>query len=205
MLHDQLWQLNEDLAQRCLEHPFVQALGHGTLDPELFKRYLGQDAFFLRAFLRAYALVAARCRDLNDVQLFHELMGDALNELKLHTGYAGLLGIDLVNVEPFPITRAYTDFVQRVAWQGRLGETVAAMVPCMRLYTYLGAQFAAHLHPEHPYADWIGSYSSEVFQTQTTHLESFLDRVAVDNPGIRDAYRYAMQCELSVFSAPLES
>ena len=43
-LHQALWLRNLDLAQRCLEHPFVQGLAEGTLDPGAFRRYVAQDA-----------------------------------------------------------------------------------------------------------------------------------------------------------------
>jgi thiaminase/transcriptional activator TenA len=59
MLHDILWQKNARLADDCLDHLFVRGLADGTFDPETFKRYLAQDAFFLNAFARAYALAAA--------------------------------------------------------------------------------------------------------------------------------------------------
>ena len=51
MLHASLWQQSGDIAQRILEHPFVRGLADGTLDRDVFRRYLAQDAFFLRAFL----------------------------------------------------------------------------------------------------------------------------------------------------------
>ena len=60
MLHEVLWTSNFDLAQSCLAHPFVVALGDGTLKPDLFRAFIAQDAFFLRAFLKAYALALAR-------------------------------------------------------------------------------------------------------------------------------------------------
>ena len=47
-LHKTLWQGNQALAEECLAHPFVRGLGDGTLDPEVFKHYLAQDAFFLQ-------------------------------------------------------------------------------------------------------------------------------------------------------------
>ena len=57
MLHDTLWNENAELVRQCVEHPFVQHLAAGTLDREAFRRYIAQDAFFLRAFFRAYGLV----------------------------------------------------------------------------------------------------------------------------------------------------
>ncbi len=52
MLHESLWQQNADITQRCLEHAFVRGLADGTLDRDVFRQYVAQDAFFLRAFLR---------------------------------------------------------------------------------------------------------------------------------------------------------
>ena len=59
MLHQVLWDLNNDLAKACLNHPLVRGIADGTLDRDVFQRYIAQDTFFLRAFLRAYALAAA--------------------------------------------------------------------------------------------------------------------------------------------------
>ena len=42
MLHDLLWQLNTDITQRCLEHPFVRELADGTLDRDVFRRYVAK-------------------------------------------------------------------------------------------------------------------------------------------------------------------
>ena len=83
-------------------------------------------------------------------------------------------------------------------------EITAAMVPCMRLYAFLGTELAEYQHSDHPYADWIKTYSGEEFQALAAELESVLDSVADDTPRVRDAYRYAVQCELNFFSAPLE-
>ena len=60
MLHDALWRSNLDLAEACLAHPFVQALGAGTLDLDRFRAFIAQDAFFLRAFAQACGWALAR-------------------------------------------------------------------------------------------------------------------------------------------------
>jgi len=56
---------------------------------------------------------------------------------------------------------------------------------------------------EHPFKDWIKMYSSDEFKGLCTRLESLLNAVAEDCTPVRDAYRYALQCELDFFSAPL--
>ena len=49
-----LWQSNLDFTRASLAHPFVRALADGSLDASLFRGYIVQDAFFLRAFAKAY-------------------------------------------------------------------------------------------------------------------------------------------------------
>ncbi|MCG8586216.1 MAG: thiaminase II [Pirellulales bacterium] len=205
MLHETLWQENADITQRCLKHPFVQGLADGTLDRNAFRKYVAQDAFFLRAFLRAYALATAKSDDWSQARVFHDLMSGVLEELKLHESYATKLGIELENVRPYAATSAYTDFLLRVTRHNSLAEIIAAMVPCLRVYTYLGTELSAFLRLEHPYEDWIRTYSSDKFRELCSRLEALLDEVASDSPTVRHAYRYAMQCELDFFSAPLEN
>ena len=37
----QLWQANADLAQACLDHPFVRGIGDGSLSRSRFAWYIG--------------------------------------------------------------------------------------------------------------------------------------------------------------------
>lgn len=203
-LHATLWNQNRALAEACLAHPFVRGLGAGDLEMEAFKRYVAQDAFFLRAFFSAYALAAARAVErLEAVERLHRLMRGVLDELALHRGYAESLSIDLEDVRPHPATRAYTDFLLRTAWTADVGEIMAAMTPCMRLYAYLGQRLAVDEHSENPYREWIETYSSEDFEALAVELEGLLDSFADDTAEVAAAYGYAMRCELDFFSASL--
>lgn len=203
MLHKILWQENAPLAEACLDHPFVRGLADGSLDPDVFRRYVAQDAFFLNAFARAYALCAARSEDTATLSAFCELLNGVLSELQLHAGYAKDLKIDLAGVKPLPAAKAYTDFLLAIAWGGRPGDTIAAMTPCMRLYAYLGTKLATSVTPGNPYQHWIDTYSSPDFEALVTQVESLLDAMVDDSPAAREAYAYAMQCELNFFAAML--
>ena len=83
-----LWQDHQDIAIACLHHPFVQGIGEGSLPESRFAYYVGQDAFFLEAFARAYSIAAAKAHDWKAFQVFHNLAAGVLEELNLHEAYA---------------------------------------------------------------------------------------------------------------------
>ena len=83
-LHEDLWRQNRDLAEACLRHPFVRGLADGSLASPAFRRYVAQDAFFLGAFARAYAVAIARSAKLETRNTFRDLLDATFRELRLH-------------------------------------------------------------------------------------------------------------------------
>jgi len=175
----------------------------GSLNENAFKIYVAQDAFFLRAFRQAYALAIAKCDDTETAKIFHKLMAGVLEELNLHKEYSRKLGIDIDNVKPLPACRAYTDFLLRIAYQKGIDEIVAAIAPCMVLYAFIGKNLAENYDSKSRYIDWIKAYSNEDMQNLAKQMEELLDTAAKDTKEVRDAYAYAMECELDFFDAPL--
>lgn len=195
-----LWKANDDWAQRILAHGFVRGLGDGALPVASFKRYVAQDAYFLEAFARAYAFCLANSTARDDLHGFAELIAGVLEELKLHAGYAERWQVDLTGVAPVAATRAYTDFLLETARRGVLGETIAAMTPCMRLYAFLGQSLAlGNVAPL--YAEWVKTYADPGFEGLAARLEELLDRHAADTPAVRANYRRAMELEYGFFDA----
>lgn len=199
-----LWQENQDLAQACLKHPFVQGIADGTLHQQQFAYYVGQDAFFLEAFARAYSIAAAKAPDSQGFNSFHALAGGVLDELSLHQGYADEWGVDLQAIEPGAATRRYTDFLLAAAWSSEVGLISVAMAPCMRLYAFLGQQMAQSGIKDHQYTNWIRTYNSEEFEQLAQKLESLADRYAATTASLKSTYRYAMWCERDFFQAAWE-
>ncbi len=195
-----LWALQKATADRILSHPFVQGIADGSLPREKFVAYMSQDALFLDAFLRAYALALARVKDREGQHTLYTLIGGVLDELKLHQGYAREWGFPL-EVQPHPATLAYTDFLLRTAALEGPGEIFSAMTPCMRLYAYLGQQLTPVVRADSPYRGWVDTYGSEAFEALAHTLEALLDRYAKDGPEIRALYARAMQLEEAFFDA----
>ncbi|MFQ4140311.1 TenA family protein [Nodosilinea sp. PGN35] len=196
-----LWHANQDLAIACLHHPFVQGIGDGTLPVEKFAYYVGQDAFFLEAFARAYSIAAAKASTWEAFQVFHQLADGVLAELNLHGSYAQEWGVDLTAITPGAATRRYTDFLLSTAWGQAPGATAVAMAPCMRLYAFLGQSLAQRNPPTHRYSPWIDTYGSDQFEPLAAQLEALIDDSTADSPSNQTAYRYAMDCELAFFEA----
>jgi thiaminase/transcriptional activator TenA len=76
------------------------------------------------------------------------------------------------------------------------------MVPCMRLYAFLGA--ALDPAAAGPYGQWVRTYADPAFEALARTLEDLLDRHADDVPEVAGAYRRALELELAFFSAALE-
>jgi thiaminase (transcriptional activator TenA) len=194
-----LWADNADLAAEALAHPFIRGIGDGSLPERIFAGYVAQDAFFLEAFARAYALGVARSPDRAALDAFADLLQGVREELRLHAGYAARWGIDLAAMEPASSTLAYTDFLLATAALGEVGLLCAAMTPCMRLYAYLGRSLAGAAAGR--YREWVHIYAAPEFKELAATLERLLDRYATDTPPVRAAYRRAMQLEVAFFAA----
>ncbi|MEB3214103.1 MAG: TenA family protein [Leptolyngbyaceae bacterium] len=200
-LADILWEANQDLAIASLENPFVQGIANGTLPPSTFAYYVGQDAFFLEAFARAYSIAAAKAPDWDSFGIFHRLADGVFEELKLHQSYADAWNVDLKVVTPGSATRRYTDFLLTTAWSSGVGVTTCAMLPCMRLYAFLGQTLAKGDRPAHAYTDWIQTYSGPDFDELAQQLATLANTYASNSDAEQAAYRYAMQCEFDFFQA----
>jgi thiaminase/transcriptional activator TenA len=197
-----LWEANADLAREALGYRFVRGLADGSLPLGSFQGYVAQDAFFLENFARAYALALAHCKDQQGMRDFARLISGTIEELELHEGYAGRWGVSLEGTEPVEATLAYTDFLLATASLGDVGETCAAMAPCMRLYAFLGQSLAKEgVGDGNPYTEWVEAYADPGFEALAAKLETMLDRYASNTPAVRSAYRRAMALEVGFFTA----
>jgi thiaminase/transcriptional activator TenA len=168
-------------------HPFVRGIGDGTLDLERFKHWVRQDYLFLIEYCRLFALAAARAPDLETLGRFADLLqATARTEMDLHRGYAREFGISEAELarEPMaPTTRAYTDFLVRVAATGDFAELAAALLPCMWGFAEIGQALRARGLPADPrYAKWIEMYADPQFAALTEWCRELVDRLAAGVP-----------------------
>ena len=201
-LAGRLWVDNAGLAREALAHPFVRGVADGTLPRQVFSGYVAQDAFFLEAFARAYALALVASPDTATVLAFAGLIAGVRDELSMHAGYAARWGVDPSTTSPAEATLAYTEFLLATAATGTVGLVCAAMTPCMRLYAYLGQSLAVEgVAADSPYGSWVTAYADPAFGGLADQLEALLDAHANDTEIVRAAYGRAMRLEVAFFDA----
>ena len=169
------------------QHPFVRGIGDGTLSLERFEFWLRQDYVFLIEYARLLALAAARSPELETMNRFATLLKETVEtEMNLHRAYAAEFQINRQELEREPIapaTRAYTDFLLRVAATGDFAELVAVLLPCMWGYSEIGLRLATQPAPcDKRYAKWIAMYSSPEFAELAQWCRDLFDRVAAGLP-----------------------
>src|SRR5829696_9107077 len=173
-------------------HPFVLGIGAGTLPIEPFKHWVRQDYLFLIEYCRLFGLAAARAPDLATLGRFADLLqATARTEMDLHRAYAAEFGISKAELEREPMgptTRAYTDFLLRVAATGDFAELAAALLPCMWGFSEIGQRLAERPRPaDARYAAWIEMYADPEFADLATWCRGLVDRLAKDaGPAARD-------------------
>lgn len=181
---DELFDAVAPIWQAQLEHPFVVGIADGRLDEDIFKRWVLQDYRYLEEFSRVFAWGAAKANDLEEMQFFASALDLTLNtEMDLHRQYAERFGLEIDDLEStpmWPTTRAYTDFLVRVAADGDLSELLAALLPCAWGYAWLGTKLDEEFErPEDDrYADWIATYAGDDFQGASEHLQGLMNRHA---------------------------
>jgi thiaminase/transcriptional activator TenA len=177
---DDAWRSVQPTYEKILEHPFVRRLRAGTLDREIFLRYLLDDARYLSGYARALAIVAARLPNTADVAVLARSAAGAVEaERALHATLLGEHGIDINGPgEPSPTCLLYTSSLIASAATEPVEVALAAVLPCFRVYAEVGAAIAKGTTADHPYGAWIATYSDPEFAAITTEVEALADELA---------------------------
>jgi len=203
---DELRRLADPIWEAQHQHPFVRAIGEGTLDLEKLGFWVRQDYVFLVEYCRLLGMAAARAPNLETMERFAELLSATLKtEMNLHRSYAREFGITAEELEaerPAPVTRAYCDFLLRTAAMGSFGELCSALLPCMWGFSEIGRRLAEGGIPKEPRcAAWIRMYSDPEFEALAKWCRSLVDRLADGQPEeelnrMREAFLTSSRYEL---------
>ncbi len=152
-----------------LRHPFVVALGKGTLPERKFKYYILQDARFLGDLARVFAAAAHKAPDSESALRFNKLAEETITvERSLHESYGDrwkMTSKQMTSVPMAPTNYAYTRHMLAVAATGSAVEITVVALPCAWIYCVVGQHLLKNgpPRPGHPYRDWLLLYASPEF------------------------------------------
>ena len=177
------WQSVGPWFTSILAHPFVLALGDGSLDEATFARYLVDDAHYLTVYARTLAAIASRAPDAEGIELFASSAVSAIAaETRTHAAFLTPRGIDLAaaeTAEPSPTCLAYAGSLQAAAAHDSVEVAVAAILPCFRVYAEVGrVLLAQEPAADHPFRSWIDTYAAPEFDRAVRAVENYADRLA---------------------------
>jgi thiaminase (transcriptional activator TenA) len=188
---------------RYIRHPFVLALGDGSLAEQKFKNFLVQDYLFLSQYARAYVLLAYKLDEPDDMRAALAT-ADALltGEMPLHVRYCAGWGLAEAQMRAAPAALemiAYTRYVLELGQAGDALDLMVALAPCIAGYAEIGAMLNEQLRPGNPYADWIAAYAGPEYNRSVAEAMAMLERLALRRGG---AARY--DALLSIFAQATE-
>ena len=166
---EQLRRKAQHIWNAQLTHPFVVALGKGTLPERKFKYYILQDARFLGDLARVFAAAAHKAPDAESGLRFAKLVEETIVvERGLHERYGSrwkMSSKQMTSVPMAPTNYAYTRHMLTVAQTGTAAEITVVALPCAWIYCVVGQHLLRKGPPRagHPYRDWLMLYASPEF------------------------------------------
>ncbi len=179
-----LQKLAKPIWDAQLKHPFVIALGKGTLPKHKFQYYILQDARYLEELARLFALGAQKAQDLDTTFRFAKLAEETIVvERGLHETYGKqwkLTAADMRNTPLSPTNYAYCRHMRSVAQTGTLVELTVVALPCAWIYCVVGQHLLRKgpPSPKHPYRNWLLLYGSPEFAEVTQWMRTLVDKEA---------------------------
>ena len=175
------------LWQRQVQHPFVVALGNGSLPQTNFQFYICQDALFLDVLTKIFGYATTRASTHGEMEQFgNYLLNTLLVEADLHRRYGerfGLTPSKMAAIPMAPTNYAYTRHLLSIATTGTLAEILTAILPCAWIYAEVGCHLvgSTRVTSAHPYGDWLNTYASPDFDAVGAWIREWLDTHTTQN------------------------
>ncbi|MDR5657780.1 TenA family protein [Halodesulfurarchaeum sp. HSR-GB] len=162
------------------EHRFTEQLHAGTLDDDVFRRYLVQDYAFLEMLVGTFDHALGDAPSMASKSRLTDFLGTITGDENdyFERSFEALDVPDIDRTDPalHPVTRALQDLLGRASREGGYAETLAVLVPAEWIYRTWAETERAEA-PERDYlAEWIALHDTPAFDEFVSWLRTELDR-----------------------------
>ncbi len=174
--------------KKIFEHPFVVGLFQGTLPIWKFKFYALQDYWYLVAMIRNLGVLTSKAEDVGTMKEIAEVL--YLEATSEFAGYEALLKElhleieDAINLQPVPVSVAYTNFLLNTSLLKPLPEGVCAIVPCFLSYVEIANYHKESLNDNKNklYVKWASVYFSKSYLSLVDKIKKVLNALGHNYP-----------------------
>ena len=187
----QIWRKSNRIYKAILDLEFLKELSSGTLDNNVFGRYIAQDELYLDNYYRNM-FARADMMDKEERALFLAFAKSGMEREKvMHDFLIEKLGTN-INIASSKITADYNTLIQDAINSGNKYYALAVMIPCMWIYNRVGLHILGVSKLEdNPYKEWIMEYGNEEFSQGVNVVLDIVDSWAmeVDEETIKEMNR----------------
>lgn len=176
------------------QHPFVQGIAKQSLTSEQVVFYVAQDRAYLQSYMQICGLGIAKAQTRGDIRFFSDIISAIVKEEQSsHIALLASVGANEEDLSRYPLaqtSQAYINHMKTSAYEGRLPDLLAALLPCPWTYYDLAKRILEEytIGEDHPFAEWIHFYASE--SAMTDKMQDRLDELIEDLPKIEQERLY---------------
>ncbi|OWF39042.1 uncharacterized protein LOC110465552 [Mizuhopecten yessoensis] len=197
-LSQYLWEQTESTRQKALATYFVQGVGKGNLNPTAFGGFMVQDSVYCYKAKGSIDVAASRAQE-GDLKAYLQKESGSYESYyqdlftKWHIKDA--TGIDLD-----PACQSYAEYEHLVASTKDTIYMIVAMIPCMKLWPWLGQQLQTFNHGV--YTDWYNANFDPTYDGYK-QLDEFVDTAGttIDKETALKVYSRCMEGEYEFFNS----
>lgn len=176
-----LRDLSEPNWSEGVDHQFVHELADGTIDDEVYGRYLVQDRAFVETLIGLYGHAIGVAPTLTQKQRIHRflsmLVGDDVDSYFEETfEKLGVPEHEWVDPELHPVTEGLMDIVERGAREGDYEETLAVLFPTGWFYL-AWAESIEDAEPAPYLREWIDVHTTDELKSFVAWQHDELNRL----------------------------
>jgi thiaminase/transcriptional activator TenA len=195
------------------EHRFVEEMAAGTIDDDVFRRYLVQDYAFVTTLADLVGFAAGDAPTVGAKRELAGFLGTLTDEEDDYFERAfdalSVSKSDRDSPEKTPTTEAFEDLLSRAAREGGYAESLSALLAVEWIYCTWGVEHADAAPDDFYLAEWIDLHAVDSFETFVSWLRTELDREGPELSPRREArvarhFRRAVDLEAAFFDAAYE-
>ncbi|KAL3888074.1 hypothetical protein ACJMK2_000456 [Sinanodonta woodiana] len=202
LLSEFLWKSTQSQQQDALNSKFIQGLRYGNLDPTRFGGYMVQDSIYCYYCKGDIDIAATKATDPNLREFLEQRSKSYI------TYYEEMFKkwhiIDASGIELNKECKDYADLEKNVAETMDPLYLVVALIPCHKLWPWLGQQITWPQHDFGVYESWVTSNLNPCSQSYRK-LDKIIDDAflvgAIDKEQALCVYRGCMIGEATFFSS----